>query len=83
MAESNVVVACRDCTFTESFGKLGKARVALADHESETGHDVDWQINNVAVGVEQAGSDAGVCGVSGCANPDSPLLDWERADEES
>lgn len=82
MAEKTVVVACQDCGFRESFPNLGKARVALDDHETETGHDIDWEIDRVASGVEQAGADAGICGIPGCANTDSPLLDWQSLDEE-
>nr|WP_233340930.1 hypothetical protein [Haloprofundus sp. MHR1] len=81
MDEGNIVIECRDCTLVESFANLGRARVALDDHESETGHSVDWQINRVAAGVERAGADAGVCGISGCVNADSPLLDWRLSDE--
>jgi hypothetical protein len=80
MVDDNVVIECHDCEFSESFANLGRARVALNDHESGLDHDVDWQINRVEAGVEQAGSDAGVCGLSGCENPDSPLLGW-RNDE--
>ena len=72
---NNVVIACRDCDFQDSFPNLGRARLALDAHESERGHDVDWQINRVEAGVAQAGADAGVCGIAGCENPDSPLLD--------
>lgn len=83
MDEGNVVIECRDCGFCESFANLRSARVALSDHESETAHSVDWQINRVAAGVEQAGADAGICGVSGCTNTDSALLDWQQSDDES
>ena len=76
MDRDHVAVECRDCEFRESFANLGRARLALDEHESSTGHDVDWQINRVDAGVEQAGADAGVCGVDGCENPDSPLVDW-------
>lgn len=79
----NVLLECRECTFERSFATLGRARVALADHESETGHVVDWEIERVASGVERAGADAGVCGIPGCENPDSTLLDWEQADDDS
>ncbi|KTG11575.1 hypothetical protein AUR64_03500 [Haloprofundus marisrubri] len=82
MSEGNVVVTCRDCTLEESFENLGRARVALDDHELETGHDVDWRIIRVAGGVEQAGADAGVCGIPGCENTDSALLDWQNTDGE-
>ncbi|ARS90886.1 DUF7542 family protein [Natrarchaeobaculum aegyptiacum] len=79
----NVVIECRGCAYRESFSRLGRARVALADHESETGHVVDWEIERVAAGVERAGEDAGVCGIPGCENPGSPLLDWPERDGES
>jgi len=69
------VVDCRDCEFRESFATLSRARLALDEHEVALGHDVDWQINRVDAGVEQAGADAGICG-RGCENPDSPLVDW-------
>jgi len=49
-----------------------------SNHEFEMGHDVDWQINRVDAGVEQAGSDAGICG-SGCGKSDSPLVDWQNS----
>jgi len=81
MTDHNVVIACRDCDLRESFPNLGRARVALAAHESELGHDVDWQINRVEAGVEQAGADAGVCGIPGCANAESPLVDHASADD--
>ena len=80
---NNVVIACRDCDFQESFPNLGRARVALDAHESEQGHDVDWQINRVEAGVAQAGADAGVCGVTGCENPESPLLDHASSADET
>jgi len=80
---NNVVIACRDCDFQESFPNLGRARVALDAHESEQGHDVDWQINRVEAGVAQAGADAGVCGVAGCENPESPLLDHASSADET
>lgn len=80
---NNVEIACRDCEFRESFPNLGRARLALDAHESERDHDVDWQINRVEAGVERAGADAGVCGISGCANPDSPLLDHASSTDES
>ncbi|MFD1643016.1 DUF7542 family protein [Halohasta litorea] len=85
MGADHVVIECLDCEFRESFPNLGRARLALDDHESSTGHDIDWQIDRVDVGVAQAGADAGVCGVDGCENPDSPLLDWQsdEADEQN
>jgi len=78
----DVVVDCEDCAFREAFDALGRARLALADHEGATGHSVDWHIGGVDGGVEQAGADAGVCGIPGAENPDTPLLDWQRADKE-
>lgn len=79
-SDENVVVECRDCAFREAVRNLGRARVALDDHETETGHEVDWQIRRVAAGVERAGADAGVCGLPNRANPETPLLDY-RDDE--
>lgn len=77
MNADHVAIECLDCDFSASFSNLGRARLALDDHESSTGHDIDWQIDRVDAGVAQAGADAGVCGVDGCENPDSPLLDWQ------
>lgn len=81
--DGNVLLECRECAFRASFSRLGRARVALDAHEAETGHVVDWEIERVASGVERAGADAGVCGLPGCENPDSPLLEWDRADDDS
>ena len=81
MDEDNVVVDCYDCDFRGSFGSLGQARLALAEHESASDHAVDWQINRVAAGLQQAGADAGVCGSPGCENPNSSLLAWRSDDE--
>lgn len=72
--ETDVLVRCADCAYESAFDSLRAARTALADHERATGHDVDWQIGRLSAGVERAGDDAGVCGVEGCVNPDSPLL---------
>lgn len=83
MAKANVEVTCLDCGFQESHAALGRARIALAGHASETGHDVDWTINRIAPGVERAGADAGVCGIDGCENTDSPLLNWDQTADES
>jgi hypothetical protein len=77
MDADHVVIECRDCELRESFPNLGRARLGLAEHESESGHEVDWQIDRVEAGVERAGADAGVCGISGCENSDSPLVDWQ------
>jgi len=74
MDTDRVVVECHDCELQESFANLSGARLALDEHESATGHAVDWQIRRVEAGVERAGADAGVCGVSGCENPYSPLV---------
>lgn len=83
MDTDHVVVECHDCDLREAFAKLGPARLALDDHESESGHTADWQINRVDAGVEQAGSDAGICGDTECANSDSPLSDWQPTGDES
>ena len=82
MNEGNVEVECADCEFDGSFRNLRTARVALDKHESETGHSVDWDIERVDSGVERAGADAGVCGIPGMTNRDSPLLDGRPSDEE-
>ncbi|CAI50393.1 uncharacterized protein NP_4604A [Natronomonas pharaonis DSM 2160] len=82
MSDERVAVACRDCEYTASFSSLGRARTALAAHETETGHDIDWDIDHAAEGVERAGADAGVCGSPDCANADSPLLDWRESTDE-
>lgn len=82
MSTGNVAVECRDCGFRESHRNLGTARAALDEHESETGHSVDWEIRRVAGGVERAGDDAGVCGIPGMTNPDSPLLNQQGPNEE-
>jgi len=75
MDAERIVVSCQDCEFCESFSSLGQARLALAEHES-AGHAVDWQLSRLAAGVERAGADAGICGIDGCENPDSPLVEW-------
>lgn len=73
MAGTHVIVLCEECAFETAHGDLASARSALADHETDTGHAVDWRIESLAAGVTRAGADAGVCGVSGSENPDSPL----------
>ncbi|QLC34837.1 hypothetical protein EFA46_011280 (plasmid) [Halarchaeum sp. CBA1220] len=77
-SDENVVVECRDCAFREAVRNLGRARVALDDHETATGHEADWEIRHVAAGVERAGADAGVCGDESCSNPETPLLDYRE-----
>lgn len=71
---SRVVVVCADCRFESVYSTLRAARSALADHEAEHGHTVDWRIEALSSGVERAGAAAGVCGVPGSADSDSPLL---------
>ena len=71
---SRIVVACADCRFESAYSTLRAARSALADHEAEHGHTVDWRIEALSSGVERAGAAAGVCGVPGSADADSPLL---------
>jgi len=82
MSEGKVEIECLDCEFGDSFPNLRTARMALDEHESETRHTVDWEIERVAGGVEQAGADAGVCGIPGLTNTESPLLDQRPADDE-
>lgn len=74
MDDDRVVIECRDCELRESFPNLGRARLALDEHESASGHAVDWQIRRLDPGVEQAGADAGVCGIAGSESPGSPLV---------
>lgn len=83
MDADHVTIECRECDLRASYATLSEARLALDDHESSTGHDIDWQINRVDAGVERAGADAGVCGVDGCENPDSPLLEWGESTEKT
>ncbi|MFW5916837.1 MAG: DUF7542 family protein [Halorubrum sp.] len=75
MGRTRVTVRCADCPFSVTYDGLPVARTAVDDHESETGHDVAWDIESLAAGVSQAGADAGVCGRPECANEDSPLVD--------
>lgn len=75
MDRTRVVVSCGDCRFEATHERLRTAREALADHEAETGHVVEWRIGSLAPGVERAGADAGVCGLPTRANADSPLVD--------
>lgn len=70
---TRVTVTCPDCGLEESFSKLRDARERVDDHEAD-GHDPDWQIEQLASGVERAGDDAGVCGRPDCTNPNSPLV---------
>ena len=75
MNGTRVTVRCHDCSFATTHDRLRDARTAVDDHESTTGHDVDWTIESVATGVSKAGADAGVCGRPECANEESPLVD--------
>ncbi|OYR53803.1 DUF7542 family protein [Halorubrum halodurans] len=75
MVGTRVVVRCADCPFETTHDRLRSAREALAAHEADAGHVVDWRIESVAPGVERAGADAGVCGRPECTNADSPLVD--------
>ena len=80
MDRTRVTVTCADCSFESEHERLRDARVALDDHESETGHDARWEIESLAAGVTRAGADAGVCGRPECTNADSPLVDPPGAD---
>lgn len=74
MDGTRVTVRCRDCSLATTHDRLRDARVAVNDHESTTGHEVEWTIESLDSGVSQAGADAGVCGRPECANGDSPLV---------
>lgn len=78
---TDVEVRCTDCAYAATFDSLRTARTALDDHERETSHSAEWDINRLSGGVERAGADAGVCGREGCVNPDSPLLDHDGTDD--
>ena len=80
MSETHVVVECRDCSFAATHDSLRDARIAVADHESATGHAVDWTVESIAAGVSRAGADAGVCGRPEQVNGDSPLVGPEPPD---
>jgi hypothetical protein len=75
MDETRVAVRCDCCSLAETYDRLRDARTAVDDHESATGHEVDWEIESLDAGVSRAGADAGVCGRPECANEDSPLVD--------
>ncbi|WP_123620239.1 hypothetical protein [Halorubrum sp. CSM-61] len=75
MNETRVAVRCDDCSFAATYDRLRDARTAVDDHESATGHVVDWDIESLDAGVSRAGADAGVCGRPECVNEDSPLVD--------
>lgn len=74
MAETRATVTCPDCDLDETFEKLAAARSRIEDHRTETGHDPTWELGRLDPGVERAGDEAGVCGLSGRTNPDSPLF---------
>ncbi|MFC5277600.1 hypothetical protein ACFPM1_02280 [Halorubrum rubrum] len=74
MARTRVVVRCADCRFEATHDRLRSARETLADHETDTGHAVEWRIESLAPGVERAGADAGVCGRPARTDADSPLV---------
>ncbi|MGM0605084.1 MAG: DUF7542 family protein, partial [Halobacteriota archaeon] len=74
MTDTRVTVSCLDCSFREEFSRLSIARETLSTHAEDTGHEVTWDIHRLAAGVEQAGADAGVCGIPSLANEDSPLI---------
>ena len=59
---STVILSCTGCTYTEKFGHLGGARAALEAHQDDTGHHVEWTIEDMAEGVAVMGGQAGVCG---------------------
>lgn len=59
---STVTIHCTGCGYTASFGHLGGARAALEAHQDETGHHIEWTIEEMADGVVAMGRQAGVCG---------------------
>ena len=73
MAEKRATVTCPECGQRETFDKLARARVFIETHRSETGHEATWELHRLSPGVERAGDDAGVCGLSECTTEDSPL----------
>ena len=77
MNRTRVTVRCRDCSLATTHDRLRDARVAVDDHGSTTGHEVEWTIESLDSGVSRAGADAGVCGRPECTNGDSPLVDPE------
>ncbi|WP_058365199.1 DUF7542 family protein [Haloparvum sedimenti] len=73
MTDRGVTLTCPGCDLRERFETLRPARERVEDHRRETGHEPDWEIGRLSPGVERAGADAGVCGVPGTSNADSPL----------
>jgi hypothetical protein len=59
---STVTVRCTACGYADRFGHLGGARAALEAHQDDTGHHVEWTIEEMAEGVAVMGRQAGVCG---------------------
>lgn len=72
------MVTCPDCDYSERFDRLGAARAAVEAHRVEAGHEATWELHEMAAGVERAGADAGVCGIPGMTNADSPLVQDEE-----
>jgi hypothetical protein len=62
MTTRRVTVSCPDCDLTETFEKLQSARTRIETHRVETGHEPDWELGELAPGVERIGAAAGVCG---------------------
>jgi hypothetical protein len=63
MTDYRATVVCSTCGLEESYSKLADARLHIEEHREETGHDPDWKLGRFAPGVEQMGSEAGVCGI--------------------
>ena len=77
MSQKRVTVSCPACALSETFDGLGAARSAIEDHRTETGHEAEWELPQLAAGVERAGDEAGVCGRPGCTDTESPLYRGE------
>jgi len=78
MGENRTIVTCPACDLRETFDSLGAAREAVEKHRVETGHDPTWELPQLAAGVQRAGDEAGVCGIPGRTDADSPLYQGEE-----
>lgn len=76
MPRTRATVTCQACDLEETFTKLGDARAKIEAHRAATGHEAVWELARLSEGVERAGDQAGVCGVPGTTDTDSPLY-WD------